>query len=462
DGIYDHNSGVDGLTAENYTVPGLFNAKLRVTDNLGAWDVDTIAVLVQSAELLVSYSPLEPDVADKITLSIDPPGTPALVEWDLDGDGTYEVDSGSSPSIEYAPAEPGEHPIAVRLTLASGGSQLLGAVRLLVRGWRQTLAVAGASAFQIDLAEVNGFPAIAYYTSGQGIYYVRALDAQGSAFGTPYLLDGTTAGDVRLLNVAGHPAVAYPDSTGVVVFVRSTDDDGVNWGAPVPVGSGVVSHFDLELVNGRPAVSYVNGGDLYYVRAASANGSSWGSTVLLDAVDFLAYGSMEVLNGNPAVLYYSMTDGDSYLIRANDADGGAWPAGRVSVVPNQLAIDLVVLNGLPATVYLSPGSPGVLSIKTANDVNGSNWFSSTIIAQIQSGNNLRVAVADGKPVVTWNANRCFALRGLDSSGGMWAPDEQFGFSSSTYLGREGLAYINDRIAVAYQRNNLGLTLAVRY
>lgn len=100
DGVFE--AGTDTLTpaAQDYPAPGLYNVKFRVEDSLGAWDVDTVAVLA-----IADPNNLPPQItalganpalalpASDIQFSasaVDPDGAIASYAWDFDNDGATE------------------------------------------------------------------------------------------------------------------------------------------------------------------------------------------------------------------------------------------------------------------------------------------------------------------------------------------------------------------------------------
>lgn len=90
-------------------------------------------------------------------------------------------------------------------------------------------------------------------------------------------------GEFAAKMVGGLPAVAYRDTAGQLRFARALDQRGLSWGAPVlvdPVAqiSGTVS---LEVVNGVPAISYYSSmaKALMYVRATDSQGVTWGAPI---------------------------------------------------------------------------------------------------------------------------------------------------------------------------------------
>lgn len=88
-------------------------------------------------------------------------------------------------------------------------------------------------------AVVDDYPAIAYHdATNQDLKFVRALDARGTAWGTPVTVAslGITGRNPSLDIINGNPAITYhDDSTGLLMFVRAADAQGVVWGTPVSV-----------------------------------------------------------------------------------------------------------------------------------------------------------------------------------------------------------------------------------
>ncbi len=216
---------------------------------------------------------------------------------------------------------------------------------------------------QIDLEEVNGKPAIAYYhTDDQDLYYVQATDATGSTWGTPVLVASTgKVGNFLSMSVIdGRPAIAYYDETNQdLKYVRANDDDGSTWGTPVtPWSNGNVGrHASLTTVNGRPAIVFeeVDNSRLLYMRADDATGSTWpGFPVIItshrgEEMDLL------VVDGKPAVAYYTGFGGqDLRYLYSQDIDGTNWNAPVLlddgsTAMGNILS--MAIIDGNPAISY---------------------------------------------------------------------------------------------------------------
>jgi hypothetical protein len=245
-----------------------------------------------------------------------------------------------------------------------------------------------------SLAVVNGNPAISYYDSIKGdLKYVRANDANGTSWGMPIAVDrtGVVGISASLLVVNGNPAISYYDVTnGDLKYVRANDVSGTLWGTAVSVDTtGDVGLFtSLAVVNGKPAISYYDQSqaDLKYVRATDASGTSWGTSVSVDTTGNVGQTtSLAVVDGNPAISYYDgISLGDLKYVRANDANGTSWStpvfvdtAGDVGLYSS-----LVEVNGKAAISYLdntkfdlkwatvTPPGAQALNISTRDQVRG--------------------------------------------------------------------------------------------
>jgi len=219
-----------------------------------------------------------------------------------------------------------------------------------------------------SLAVVNGRPAISYYDWDGHLKYVRANDASGTSWGSPVTVDVITGqpahdpGPTCLAIVGGRPAISYYDwGNGDLKYVRANDASGNSWGSAITLDSaGDVGRFtSLAIVNGSPAVSYLDSTnyDLKYIRATDASGSSWGTPVTAaggpGSPGF--YNSLTVVNGYPAISYFNAACGYNglYYVRAGDANGTIW--GTPVIVDTELNpgqySSLAVVNGNPAISY---------------------------------------------------------------------------------------------------------------
>jgi PKD repeat protein len=127
-GSYETNTGKTAAATASYATPGAHSIGLRVTDGGGATATTTRTVTVQNqnptASFLVTPNPAftGSTVSFDAAASGDPDGTIAKYEWDLDGNGTYETDAGTSASSNRSYPTIGTRQIGLRVTDNNGAT----------------------------------------------------------------------------------------------------------------------------------------------------------------------------------------------------------------------------------------------------------------------------------------------------------------------------------------------------
>ncbi|MCC7476908.1 hypothetical protein IT575_00495 [bacterium] len=216
-----------------------------------------------------------------------------------------------------------------------------------------------------SLAVIDGRPAVSFNDNGSGtLRYVRANDATGDDWPASILLDnnGNCGVYTSLAVVSGSPAIAYrAGGPADLRFIRAADSTGDTWNPAqeLDTENNAGFHNTLLVVNGRPAIAHYDIGfsALMYLRANDETGSSWpAQSLLLDGADDDrgSYGSMAILDGVPAISYHSGIFGDLRFIKANDADGSSWGEGVIldeSSVITGRDTSLVVVAGHAAISY---------------------------------------------------------------------------------------------------------------
>jgi len=184
------------------------------------------------------------------------------------------------------------------------------------------------------LTVVNGHPAIMYYgNSAIKVAYVRASDSTGATWGSYVDIDATNAavsyGNIAVVNDT--PMVIYGTYSvaGDLYYARATDGDGTAWGTPAAIdATGDVGGYNcLAIVNGNPAASYYDytNFDLKYVRASNVSGTAWGTPVSFSAGSNTGqYTSFTIANNNPAMSFYDQVNGDLKYVRASNTTGTGW------------------------------------------------------------------------------------------------------------------------------------------
>lgn len=269
----------------------------------------------------------------------------------------------------------------------------------------------------VRLFEVNGFPAVAYqHLTNFDLYYVRAANSAGTSWLNHVVVDTPSVQGryIAVHVVDGYPAIAYYGTgNGYLKFVRATNATGMGagaWGAPIAMDAhpGIGEYMSQAIVEGFPALAYYSSTtrDLRYIRALDSLGTQWGASVTVDSIgDLGEYCSMAVVNGHPAIAYFDVDDNVRY-VRADDALGTSWGASvgmdNSQSGPRGQGISLKVIGGRPAVAYINMIN-GNLRYVRASDVDGTAWPNvGTTIGQV-GGTTVQVSLADvgGLPAVAY-------------------------------------------------------------
>ena len=287
-----------------------------------------------------------------------------------------------------------------------------------------------------SLAVVNGFPAISFHdVTNNRLMYVRATNANGTAWAAPVVVDdppgAINVGQyTSLVVVNGNPAIAYYDVTNAdLKYVRATDANGTAWGTPAILdGTGSTGQFlSIKVVNGNPAISYYDAtnADLKYIRASDAAGTTWSVALAVSTAGNIGqYSSLSVINGFPAISFYDVTNADLQYVRATDADGAGWgvPLTLAATGNTGQFTSLTTVAGTPAISYQDVTNLDLKYIR-ATDANGTTWaLEETPEATGSMGSYSNLIIADGNPSIAYydagGANARF-IRSYDNIGDHW-------------------------------------------
>jgi PKD repeat protein len=125
-GSYETNTGTTPTATQSYANPGHYNVGLRVTDNGGVTSTNSVEVVVTNRPPNATFtaSPNPAPIGSQVTLdasaSSDPDGTIAKYEWDLDGNGSYETGTGTTPTVSTRFIHNGEATVGLRVVDNSG------------------------------------------------------------------------------------------------------------------------------------------------------------------------------------------------------------------------------------------------------------------------------------------------------------------------------------------------------
>ena len=122
DGSFETDGGSSPTTSHSFADDGTYAVGLRVTDDGGGTDTATQEVTVANRPPVaaITFSPPSPKPRQTVTFdasgSTDPDGQIVAYRWDLDGDGSFETDTGSTPHANRAFDLPGGYTVSVRVT----------------------------------------------------------------------------------------------------------------------------------------------------------------------------------------------------------------------------------------------------------------------------------------------------------------------------------------------------------
>ena len=136
DGTFDVAETVGRTQTFTYTVPGDYNATLRVTDQTGVQDVSSVLIQVGNAPPVVTAEAVPSNGAVPLAVSFTASATDnegiATYEWDFEGDGTFDT-SASTGGANFTYTTQGTFQPAVRVTDTLGASTTLTVPSIEVR-----------------------------------------------------------------------------------------------------------------------------------------------------------------------------------------------------------------------------------------------------------------------------------------------------------------------------------------
>lgn len=484
DGNYD-GYGADATIDHVYAIAGSYTAKLRVTDDVGAQDTDTASVDVNAppaAALSASPSHCNPgtSVVFSAAASTDSDGSIGQYEWDLDGNGSFETDTGTNPVVQTTYTSAGEIPVSVRVTDDDGAQDEAG-ITMVVHGWLiVTVDSTGLTGLYTSLALIDGCPAISYFDEmDDNLRYARATTRTGaSASDWSQLVIVDSLGHVgwysSLASVDGCPAISYYDGTNNhLKYARATTSTGASsadWMQVITADSstGVGSYTSLAVVAGNPAIAYADDTNhhLKYARATTSTGAStgdWTQIVTVDSSSYVGwYASLAVVDGCPAISYFDDNNDDIKYARATTGTGanaGDWTQ-IVTVDGASAAVGwesmLAVIAGCPAICYYD-GTNDDLKYARATTATGANAADWTQIVTVDSPGNVggqnALSCVDGTPAISYfdyDNNELQFARSTSFTGG-----DATDWTQNTVVNTSTIAYwtsiieIDGRPAISY-------------
>ena len=223
-GSFERDNLGDATVDASWPTRGTVQVGLRVTDDEGNTENVSSPVLVTVApQAALGWAPTSPQTGEMVTLdaagSTDADGTIEGYAWDVDGNGSFERNTGTVATTTASFATPGTHVVRVRVTDDTGATDVE----------------------RVEIVATNRAPTAALSHAGVPVPGIPVtLDASGSSDpdGSIATYEWDLDGDGSYETFTGPLASAqrtFPASGNRTVGVRVTDDQGATAIAAITV-----------------------------------------------------------------------------------------------------------------------------------------------------------------------------------------------------------------------------------
>ncbi len=490
------NGGMLNYQAQyEYSVPGNYQAAVRVTDDGGLSNVAKIAITVAEQGNLpplahIEANPAGGDAPIIVTFisdgSEDPDGEIVKYEWDFDGDGIFDLDTELMPYGLYEFEVAGVYESAVRVT-DDGGLTDIATIEITINEPQNQPPVAEFWFYFVDPFSIDFDASMSYDPDGDIVKYEWDFDGDGvfeyDSESNPYVSHdyggaGTFSCELRVTDdgsltatyyreftikepqlqwlrvtiaespfyfemtpaiIGGKPAIAFSDEdTGDFCYAQAQDEFGTTWWIPgIIANDTLMQPPSLFEVGGRPSVVFCGGldGKLHYSRSTSDDGSSWGAGVFPDPEEGRGYGA-KILDsaGYPAILYESYFEDWIYFVRALDETGDSW--GTPVAVCQGWDIVSASVDGKPAGVFYDFNEE-FYKYLSASSADGSSWNTPVTIPGVLSWyvSLSALPTSPETPAIAFfdmDNDILLYTRALDSDGSTWAEPVQVDTMTSSH------------------------------
>jgi PKD repeat protein len=238
------------------------------------------------AALTISPNPISPGghATFDASASTDPDGTVSKYEWDLDGNGTYETSTGTTPTASANYATEAEIPISVKVYDNN----------LAIDTETKTLKVGGVQP-QPPVASYSAQPNPAVTSIPVHFDASASKDSDGTIVKYEWDLDGNGSYETSTGTTATTERT-YGSAETVQTHLRVTDNSGLTDSVtlPVTVNGGGVSNYGDTVLDTPGLVGYWRLGEATGPSLADSKGTATGS-----ALNGTVFGSPGALGGDP-------------------------------------------------------------------------------------------------------------------------------------------------------------------
>ncbi|MEP0813205.1 MAG: PKD domain-containing protein [bacterium] len=477
DSNWDEDTGGAPAASHEYTVAGVYEAAVEVTDDMGATDTDTVTVTVSDNSAPdASFTWSEGSNMFEIDFdpsgSSDPDGGIETYEWDWTSDGTYDLTETTPDVVTFNYGLPGTYDCTLRVTDGDGATdtdtqQVVVSEPEMI--WN-LIKPAGDGDFKWPAPALigglpSGHPAISYYDADAGeIRYIAATDDYGATWGAPQTASiDPVANNTFLIEANGNPAIAYLHETDFFLRCQRADDpDGTTWGSNLWIDDTYASgsYISMTDVAGFPGVAYTdNGSWARFSRALDADGDNWSAPVEFDLGSVNGYVSLCMAGGMPAIAYYDDVLGALKFVRAQAEDGTAWGlpviVDNVGEIGSFGYISMAMLGTSPnvPAIAMSDYTTGRVLLYRATDTEGTTWEEPVVVDDVFAHFAISFANVDGVPCIAYQSYdtdvfqyHIYFRYAWDPSGSSWSSPIEI-FSSPVFCLR--LIDVKGRPAISF-------------
>jgi YD repeat-containing protein len=338
-GTFETDTGTTATASRSYATSGTVLVQVRVTDNDGATSVATKNVTINqppTATFTASPNPAltGQSVSFDATGSGDSDGTIVKYEWDLNGDGTFETDSGTDPTVQHTYPDNGAFLIKLRVT-DDGGASTVFSRNMTVNDRPPT------ASFTISPNPASTDQTVSFDASDSG-------DVDGTITKYEWDLDGNGSFET---DTGTTPTASHSYSTGgaVTIKLRVTDDDG----------NTAQATRTLTVTNQGPVASFTvspNPADTGQTVSFDGSGSADpDGTITSYEWDLDGNGTFETDSGSDPTVSRTYASAQAITVKLRVTDDH----GKVSQASHQLTI-----NNRPPTASFSVSPSPVLTGKS--------------------------------------------------------------------------------------------------
>ncbi|MCC7476994.1 hypothetical protein IT575_00930 [bacterium] len=460
---YEISDDDDGINQYEYTVPGDYTVRFRVTDELDrVFNYEDSFTIVNPSNQLptvnvsgsVASGPAPLDVIWDASGSTDPDGQIIRYRWNIDADSDWDFTT-TEPELTCSYGYEGQIFCVVEAQDNDFGLDTGTDFVTITSGWKTKL-LDTTNPQEIDSLDIcqtfGGGPskAVLAYScyNADRINTISSMDSAGVNWNSikelAYTGDRLGGIDPSICALAsGTPVIAFgeevsdTDSNTVLKLAKATNWAADAWNAPITIDAGTGTGEDncIELIDGQPSIVSKSGGisssaRLHYYRCADAMANSWGSAQMIGELGPATFDTPALFDGSSGpILAVGLTPpvGSSELniLVAADASGTAW--GNQTIWDGERA-DFVSFapddSGKPILAYGFDAQDAVLrKVRGSND--GHTWpgvLTDLTPPSPRSGGACEIAVWNGLPIIcfqSWSSGELMAMQSMDTQGTSW-------------------------------------------